>query len=805
MSQSTAAALEAPAPRRKKKKRRRRTPLILRIIKKIFSIILVCFLSFFLLFAITGTICGIAATAYVVNYMQEQTSVSIQELTTSFSTNIFERDANGEYINVYNVNQSIQRIPIELKDVPQHVRDAFVYGEDERFYLHEGVDYKRTAAAVANMILKFWNTEQGGSTITQQLVKNLTGDNETSPQRKIREVYRAMQLEKSYTKDEILETYINYIGFGGAANGVEMAARKYFGKTVSELSIAEGACLAAIPQSPEINNPFAGYYKRSFNDVTQTEYVTDEYVNTGREVNRNRMEYILYRMYYNGAITFDEYQTALNEHLVFTDTEEYKLLHPEEEKKVDEDGAAITEENSTSWTVDEALREYAHVLMEERGVTMQRALTIINKSGYQIYLTVDRDMQAYVEEKFLDMNNLLKGMTTAAKTNYYRDLNHDGKYDGKVDGKDEVLPLQCGFTAIDYEGRILATVGMIGEKKGSLGTSFASTEPQQPGSAIKPVTSYGYALYHDCISWGTKILDAPIMTNPETGNPWPSNYTETGFGSWSRAKVPVYKALEVSKNTIPATLVKNYGINNVFDYATETVGLNLVLKDKDNAPLAVGALSVGVTVKDLVNAYMVYGNGGYFSNAHIIDRVESGDGDLVYVGGDDLHQAIDNETSYVMNKLLQNVVTGPDGTGKKAQITKGGKKVPLAGKTGTTTDWCDKLFVGLNPDFVSGCWIGYKENKEIRNRGSIDTPAIWRNIMGDWISKHWSGNDFPECSTVREGYVCTSTGKIANGGCGKGVEGWWKSTNAPYCDNRELGLQPAKEIASPGAQTNGGT
>ena len=784
----------------KKKKRRRKTHIVLRILRKTGSIILVSFLSFLLLFIVTGTICGLAATAYVVGYMEEQSSVSIQELTMSYSTNIFEIDENGEYVNVYNVNQSVQRMPIDIADIPQHTRDAFVYGEDERFYLHEGVDFKRTAGAIANMIMQFWNSDQGGSTITQQLVKNLTGDNEKSPQRKIREVYRAMQLEKSYSKDKILETYMNYIGFGGAANGIEMAAQKYFGKSASELTIAESACLAAIPQSPEINNPFAGYYKRAINEVTKTEYVTDEFVNTGREINRTRMEYILFQMYDNGAITFDEYQQALNEHLVFTDTEEYKAAHPKQEIKTDENGAAVTEEHNTSWTVDEALREYAKVIMEERGVTMQRALTIINKGGYQIYLTVNRKMQQFVQDKYMSMDNLLKGMTTAAYTNYYRDLDGDGKYDSVVNNKKETMPLQSGFTAIDYNGNILCTVGMIGEKKGSLGTSFASTEPQQPGSAIKPVTTYGYALYHDMISWGTKLLDHPVGTNPDTGKPWPTNYSETSAVSYSNTKVNVYKALEVSKNTIPALLLKNAGIEKVYDYAANVVGLSLnVIKDKDNAPLAVGALSYGVTVKDLVNAYMVYGNGGYFSNAHIISRVESGAGDHVYIGGDDYHQAIDAETSYVMNKLLQNVVTGTDGTGKKAAITaKNGKSVPIAGKTGTTTDWCDKLFVGLNPDFVSGCWVGYEENKEIRNRQRLDTPLIWKNIIGEWIRQNWSGNDVPRCDSVIKGHVCTATGKIAVDGCGKGVVGYWKSTEKPTCDNRDLGLKPAKDVTTTG-------
>ena len=455
------------------------------------------------------------STNMVVNYMQEQTSVSIQELTLSYSTNIFEMGEDGEWVQVYHVNNDVQRIPTTLDQVPDYTQAAFVNAEDERFYQHEGVDFQRTAYVFASFVISFWNSDQGGSTITQQLVKNLTGDDDKSPQRKIREIYRAMQLEKSYSKDEILETYINYIGFGGAASGIEMAAQKYFGKTVSELTLAESACLAAIPQSPEVNNPFAGYYERAYNPVTGTYYTTDNFINTGREANRTRMEYILGQMYSNGAITFDEYQAALNEKLIFTDSPEYAALHPDEEEPLESE--ADENADGTSWAVDAVINEFADYLMEERGITYQRALTLINTGGYQIYSTVDREMQAYVEEKYSDLNNLLKGMTNQSATTIYRDLDGDGEFTD-----DENLALQSGFTAIDYSGNILCTVGGIGEKKGSLGTSYANTEPQQPGSAIKPVSTYGFALYHDMISWGTKVLDYPPITNPDTGKPFPA-------------------------------------------------------------------------------------------------------------------------------------------------------------------------------------------------------------------------------------------------------------------------------------------
>ena len=771
---------------RKDTKKRRRKPLILRILSFVGTTVLVAFLSFVLLFVVTGSICAIAATAYVVNYMESTTSVSIQELTMSYDTNIYEMNEQGEWENVYHVNSDIKRDPISLSQLHDYTKEAFVCAEDERFYQHEGVDFQRTAYVFVSFVVSFWNSDQGGSTITQQLVKNLTGESDKSPQRKIREIYRAMQMEKSYSKDEILETYINYIGFGGAASGIKMAAKKYFGKDVEELTLAESACLAAIPQSPEVNNPFAGRYEVAKNDVTGTTYTTDNFINTGEEVNRKRREYILKQMYQNGVITFDEYQKALCEHLVFKGTDEYKLLHPELEDEEGENAETADTSQGTTWSIDEALRELRDYFMEERGVSKERAMTLINTGGYQIYSTVNREMQNYVEDKFSDLNNLLRGMTTQKATTIFRDLDGDGEFTDE-----ENLVLKAGFTAIDYSGNVLCTVGDIGQKKGALGTSYASTEPQQIGSTMKPISTYGYALYHDYISWGTKIPDVPpYMVNDRK---WPTNYSEDSSGVfYGGGRVPVYTALQWSYNTVPAQILKTYGYRPVYDYCTEKLGMELDEKgDMDKSPLTVGSLTYGITVKNLANAYMVYGNGGFYSKAHIISRVETGDGVLVYAGGDDYKSVIDAETSYVMNKLLQNVIQ--NGTGKNARIWSGGKEVPMAGKTGTTQDWCDETFVGLNPDFVSAVWMGYKEQKEMKNHGAISSPHIWRNIMGEWVQKHWSGNDFPTCESVIVGHVCTSTGKIAGPSCGQGMVGYWKSTNAPYCNNVECTMVPPTE------------
>ena len=240
----TAPKHTAPAAPRKPRKQR---PAWQRGLQRAGSILLTTTLSFLLILVITCTIVGTTLVVYVLGFMEGTSEVSIKEMEMSYSTFIYAEDKDGEIVTLHQVPSSIKRIPIEASEIPQHVRDAFTYAEDERFYEHEGVDYKRTAAAMANMVLHFWSANQGGSTITQQLVKNITGDNATNAERKIREIFRAMQMEKTYTKEEILTAYLNYIGFGGSANGIEMASIKYFGKHTNELTVAEAACMAAIP------------------------------------------------------------------------------------------------------------------------------------------------------------------------------------------------------------------------------------------------------------------------------------------------------------------------------------------------------------------------------------------------------------------------------------------------------------------------------------------------------------------------------------------------------------------------------
>ena len=726
-----------------------------KVIKRLISVLLTTILSIFLIAIITGTIVATATTVYVLDFMEDASSITLEEMELSYNTNVYGTDKEGNLVTLYQVSNEVQRIPVHIEDIPQHVLDAFVYTEDERFYTHDGVDYKNTIAAMANLVFNFWDTDRGGSTITQQLVKNVTGDDDPSPARKIREIFRAMTLEKNYSKQKIIETYLNYIGFGGSANGIEMASIKYFGKNVGDLTVAEAAVLAAIPQSPETINPFAYYIDDE----------TGEKVLSGRKRNRDRQEYVLWQMYDHGALTYDEYQEALNEKLLFTDMTEYKKAHPVA-KQVDDDKAVM------SWTVETALREVQEYLMETYAISKEEALHRINTGGYQIYTTIDPIMQEYVEEKYLDLGNLINTRNSAR---YQEDTNGDGV----IDYNDDPVYPQSAFIAMDYEGRVLACVGAIGEKKDSLVMNFATMETRQPGSTIKPVAGYGYGIYSDQFHWGSKIRDYGLTM--EDGELWPHNYSSNSTNlNYSGSDLYMYYGLMKSLNTISARLVDTLTPAAVYNYATEKMGLKLTEVDGqgntdiDLSPLSVGALTYGVTMKNMVNSYIPYGNGGVYYKAHVVSRLEQGNHELVYDGDGNPHDVIDPETAYVMNRMMKNVVSS-EGTAGAARL--GNKEV--VGKTGTTQEWGDLWFIGLTEDFVSGVWIGYPKREKLDT--SISSAQMWYNVIGKYANDLETNASYPVCETVIEAPICQNTGKIAGQYCPKGETGYWKSTNAPYC------------------------
>ena len=747
------------APKKKKKKKKKRN-IFLFILKKLCACIATTLLSLFLIIIITGTVVATALTVYVTSFMDDSSSITLAELEAGSTTYFYGKKLNeetGEYeeTKLFELKppDGIQRIPVDIEQVPQHVRNAFVYTEDERFYLHDGVDYKRTFTAFLNMFIHFYDSEQGGSTITQQLIKNLTGDDEHTPQRKIREIFSAMQLEKTYSKDEILEEYLNYIGFGGPRNGIQVASLHYFGKSVEELTIPEAAVLAAIPKSPEYYGPFVEYYDDAGNLKTD-----------GKANNKIRKEYVLWQMYKNGGITYDEYQEYLNTELLYTDSEEYRKLHPEIDLQEMEN-----EQKTYTWEEDALYFEAIKYLMELYNIDEEQASDRLLTGGYRIYSTIDPYMQAYVEEKFKDINNIISEGTVRKRI----DLDEDGEVE-----EDEALP-HIAFTALRYDGSVMCSVGNWGEKKemGSLITNYACRDARQIGSTVKPIAAYGCGIESDYIHWGSVFRNSPLKIQVE-GNPWPFNYGRAaGDGSANF----VFYYLQKSYNTVPAQLVDNMGVSTVYKFCTETLGMELDEADEAHSPLALGALTYGITLQNLVNAYLPYGAQGVYNEAHIISRMEDATGQVLVnnTEGRNTRQAVSAETAWVMNRLIKNVVD--NGTGTAAKLW----NKTVIGKTGTTENWYDLAFVGMTRDFASAVTIGYKQNHPSLTLSSgIQSAAVWNKIIGEYANTQFpdTGVDFDPVDTVIAAPICSASGMIANSYCPKGSTGYWKSSYAPYCD-----------------------
>lgn len=716
---------ETKAPKKRKKKK-------INPIKRTLAVIGTTILSLFLIVIITASIIAAALTVYVLQFVdQNSVDITLSDLDLDYTTFIYAYDENESIVELASISRNADRIPVSIDRIPQHVQDAFVYTEDERFYEHAGVDWKRTFSAFLNEFLHFLGGKQGGSTITQQLVKNVTGDDIQNWDRKMREIFRSAQLEKYCTKPDILQAYLNYIGFGGSAAGVQAASLKYFGKDVSELTIAEGACLAAIPQSPEVLNPF-------YTGHTDKKGEYAGVFRTGKERNLARQKTVLWLMYKNACISKKQYEEAVAEEIHFVD--------PNAKTDDNDSGTGIQD-----WFVDMVIYDVISDFQDMYGIDQDEASDRLYNGGYEIYTTVDVNMQKAIEAKYKDY-------TTFSET---------------------VLadPPDSAFICMDYNGNIKAVVGSIGEKARSNIWNNATRSKRSPGSCIKPITSYGYGMEYDYYTWSTIFTNKPLeneIIDEETGlsRKWPYNYNSK---SWDYGGYFTFQALQRSLNTIPAQLIETETPQAVFEFLQNRFQITTLTADDANiAPLSVGALTDGVTLKELVAAYQVFGNGGKYYSPTSYTQVVDSSGKVILQHKYTPIQSISKESAYVMNKLMQTVIEGPNGTGRAARLV----NTPLVGKTGTSQDWHDLSFVGCTPDYVSGVWYGYSIPKQIPTGTYYSSAQVWKNVFGD-IAEAEYGKEFPECNEVQELYYCTKTGFLASGTCPTGSVGYYKSTNIP--------------------------
>ena len=651
--------------------------------------------------------------AYSVVHGDAVFDLNEQKYAQSQTSFIYGYDKNNKEVELTRLHGDENRIWVNLEDMSEYLPKAFVSIEDKRFEKHNGVDWIRTAG----VIVKPQNLgKQGGSTITQQLIKNLTDEKQVTVARKFNEILSALNLERYFEKDDILEAYLNTIYLSEGCYGVKTAAEEYFGKDVKDLNIAECACIAGITQFP-------------------TKY--DPLINT--EENKTRQKQVLGAMLEEGAITQEQYDEAINYKLIFTNSKEYKG------SQVSSNADGSKTNVIDSWYIDYVIRTVIDDLIEN-GYTKRKAQALVYGGGLKIYTAIDFDVQDALETVY---------------------ENRKGVYEENS---------QSAMVVMDYKGRVLGIVGGLGKKDNVMGFNRAVDAKRQPGSAFKPLAVYAPALEKSLkdpnfdFYWSTLIKDAPTEDIKVDGKPWPTNEG----GGYSSKKLTIQSGIARSLNTISARTLLQVGLDYSYNFLTEKFHISSMIdQDCAPAPLATGALTNGASVLDITAAYQAFGNGGKYYYPYCYYKVTDFQGNTILESTPDTtnEQALSESTAWIMNKLLQTVMTS--GTGTTYKIS----GVQCIGKTGTTTGSVDRYFVGGTPEYIAAVWYGFDQQKEVRQTPN-PSGILWKNVMNEiYSSKGINKKEFPDYDGITRRAYDSSNGLLAN--YSSGNYGWYDKNNLP--------------------------
>ena len=669
---------------------------------------------------LAGVMIGGIFMYYVKTTLTPTLDVNADDYTMNLSSVImYENKDAGTWEELQTIYGDENRIWVDYSQIPDALWQAAVSIEDERFLSHHGVDWKRTAGAAANLFLHTSST-YGGSTITQQLLKNMTGDDDGTVNRKVREIFRALEFEKKYSKEEILELYLNTIYLGQTCYGVQTAAQFYFGKDVSELSVAECASLVAITNNPSLYGPMSTV------TITNSETGVKK---TAREMNKTRQTHILDKMLELGFIDQSAHDAAMNETLQFTDgsVSAQELVAADNAEK---SNGATTGINS--YFVDQVILDVSNDLASSLGISAKEARVKLYNGGYTIYATVDPHIQEIAESVYENRSNL--DVTSPSGQ-----------------------PLQSGITIVEPStGDVKAMVGKVGEKTINLGWNYA-TGSRQCGSAIKPVTVYSPALDAGVITMASTFDDYPVRLLED--KPWPKNSPQ-GYRGWTTLATGVANSI----NTVAVQVVEKLGVQNSFEFATEKMNLDLVADDINTASMGLGGLTKGVSTEEMAAAFAVFANGGVYNSPRLYTKVVDADGNTVLDNETDTHVAVKETTAYFMNELLQGVMNG--GTASRYKLS----GMASAGKTGTTSDNYDRYFVGYTPYYSAAVWCGYDKNERISYSGN-PAASMWNKVMQK-IADELENKSF---STPSSGLVsvkvCADSGLLATDACAADLRG----------------------------------
>lgn len=637
-------------------------------VKQFFSVVGRVLLTVLMVLVIAGVIVGISLGIYVMKIANEPTGIDLNARSLNLSSFIYvENKDSGEFEEYQTLYGTENRIWVDLSEMPKAMPDAIVAIEDKRFYEHNGVDWYRTGSAILSLVTG--RNNYGGSTLTQQLIKNITDDSEVSLTRKLREIFRALNIEREYSKDDIIEAYLNVVNFGNNCQGVESASELYFDKPIGECSIAECAAIAGITQNPSRWNPL--YYP---------------------ENNKERRETVLDQMYEQGKITKDEYDKAMEEsaNMTFVGRD-----NEDEDDEDDEDNVKVQ-----NWYIDQMYWDLCRDLAKYYDISEDAASLKLYTEGLKIYCAMDTDAQTMIEEEALKSNA-------------------DYDYD-----------LQTAMTMVGYDGRVIATVGSSKEKEGNLDWDRASHSVLQPGSSIKAIIPYPLAIDEDIYNYSSLTKDQPIekWKMDYWGN-WQAGPPNSYEGYHQYMTVP--EALSWSSNACAVQTMELIGVNKAYEQATENLGFkNLGEADKTNVgALSLGGMEGGVTVREMAAAMQYIGNGGLFYEPYTYYYVTDQNDTIILDNRNNTPiEAYSPETAYKMNRLLKyNVMTSTHTASSYAQIS----GWDIAGKTGTTDYDRDLWFVGASPYCTLACWMGYDQPDSVNYYGL--STIIWQKVMSNYL------------------------------------------------------------------------
>ncbi|MGN0975207.1 MAG: transglycosylase domain-containing protein [Gemmiger sp.] len=765
-------------PKKKKRKKKITAGGIARgFLKFLAGLLCVC--------VILGSIACVILAMYVVQVTEDTEGTLDLDLLSTAQTTIFYDKDGVENTRISGADNRSIWVPLE--NIPENLQNAVVAIEDKDFWTSHGVNFKRTLGAVINELTDnaLYGSQQGASTIEQQLVKNITEDNGKDYMRKVREIFRALGLARKYSKETILEAYLNTLPLTSTIHGVQYAANEYFGKDVSELSLAECATLACISKNPTNYNP----YSNPENLLT-------------------RRNYCLSLMRDQGYITAEECTTAQNEPV--------RLV-----QKTRDENAAVVSNNS--YFIDACYEQLIEVLIDTGNCADRKeAVNMIQNGGLRVYTTLDPERQQAMEQIMLNEDgtfpalehdqeietNIPEGTEYAVDEETGLPLDMDGnavfgrdavpsyvdkeKTELKVGtykGSDGVTYLQfyervhteAAMASLDYDGNVLAIVGGVGQKKYDLGTNRA-TSYHQTGSTMKPIGAYCLGIEYGVINYSSPIPDTPFYTAEQKKVPnesgtgyrdWPTNFTGPGSGK----SVLVYDALQQSLNTVAVRVGSYVGVDNIFDFVHDTLNCSyLVEADCDYSPIVLGGQSYGISTVQLAGAYSIFYD-GTFTTPHFFTEVYDYAGNPILSASDFVTtaEAISPQTATIMNKMLKNVLVS--GTAKGMQPnTPSGKNA--AAKTGTTSNFKDYTFCGMTPYSVTTVWWGFDQPTDMSQFGyksGKPTQTAWKAYI-EATESDLPEADFPVADGVVTKQFDPATGYLVTSG---GKTGYYTEDNLP--------------------------